>query len=118
MKLKHKFLWKDYASSFPIELTAEGDSSRAHHLRPMDLRLNSGNILYQAPEEKKSAELELLVRDRVGLLLCLSLELKQEFSIQAYFGRTTANNWWNSLILIHRHKNSDFLKCHVLMGMG
>lgn len=93
MKLKHRFLWKDYASSLPIESTAEGDSSRAHHLKPMDLRLNSGNILSQAPEEKKSAELELLGRDGRELLLCLSLEFKQECSVQAYLGRTTANDW-------------------------
>lgn len=75
------------------ESTAEGDSPRAHHLKPMDLRLNNGSILCQTPEEKKSAELELLVRDGVGLLPCLSLELKQECSVQAYLGRTTANNW-------------------------
>lgn len=93
MKLKHKSLWKDYASSFPIESIAEGDSSRAHHLKPMDLRLNSGNIHYQAIEEKKSADLEKLVRNGVGLLLCRSLEFKQECSVQSHFGRTTGNNW-------------------------
>lgn len=93
MKLKHKFLWKNYASSFPIESTAEGDSARAHHLKPMDLRWNSGNIHYQAIEEKKSAELEKLVRNGVELLLCLSLDFKQECSVQSHFGRSTVNNW-------------------------
>lgn len=59
MSLKHKLLWKDYASSFPIVSIAEGDSSRAQCLKPKNLRLNGGSTRYQTLEEKKSAKLEM-----------------------------------------------------------
>lgn len=69
-------LWKDYASSFPIVSVAEGDSSRAHYLKPVNLRLNGDSIHYQTLEKKKSVQMEMLAGDGMGLLLGFSLEFK------------------------------------------
>jgi len=65
-----------YASSFPTASKAEGDSPKGHRLKLMDLRLNSGSTHNQTLEGKKSAELEMLVRDSMGLLLCLFIRIQ------------------------------------------